>query len=90
MGDRVEIRMIDFPDCWQSCGTCASDEVEVVELLIKAGQRLELYDLIMVWEASKTLQELTSPYAGRVLEVFVREGDLLSEGELILLLEPDG
>ena len=35
--ETINVRMPKYPECWQSCGSCASGEVFILELLVKVG-----------------------------------------------------
>lgn len=84
----LEIRMPKYPECWQSCGSCASGEVFIQTMLVKAGDTVAVDDTLLVLETGKVALDIPSPHAGRVVEVFVAEGDPVAEGELLLTIEP--
>jgi pyruvate/2-oxoglutarate dehydrogenase complex dihydrolipoamide acyltransferase (E2) component len=88
MSDLLEIRMPKYPDCWETCGSCASGEVVVLALLVKPGDMIGFDDNILTLETGKVALDIPSPQAGRVVEVFVAEGDAVAEGQLLLTLEP--
>ncbi|MBS1190318.1 MAG: pyruvate/2-oxoglutarate dehydrogenase complex, dihydrolipoamide acyltransferase component [Rhodocyclaceae bacterium] len=89
MANTIEVRMPKYPECWETCGNCANGSVFILELLVKAGDRLERDDNILTLETGKVALDIPSPYAGRVLEVHVTEGDNVDEGALLVTLEPD-
>jgi pyruvate dehydrogenase E2 component (dihydrolipoamide acetyltransferase) len=74
----VEIRVPDIGDF---------DEVEVVEILVTKGDRVELEDPLVSIESEKATMEIPSSAAGIVSELSVAEGDRVSEGSLLLVLE---
>ena len=83
----VSVRMPKYPECWSSCGSCASGDVFILELLVNIGDRLERDDNILTLETGKVALDIPSPYAGRVLEIHVTEGDTVDEGAPLITLE---
>ena len=79
--------MPEYPECWSSCGSCASGDVFILELLVNIGDRVERDDNILTLETGKVALDIPSPYAGRVLEIHVTEGDTVDEGALLITLE---
>ncbi len=63
------------------------DEVEVVEVLVSVGDRVEVEDPLITLESDKASMDVPSPKAGKVTEIAVSEGDEVSEGDAILTLE---
>jgi len=66
------------------------DNVEVIEVLVHAGDTVAAEDSLISVESDKAAMEIPAPQAGVVKEVKVQVGDSVSEGSLILLLEPTG
>ena len=64
-------------------------DVDVVEVLVKAGDRIEKEHALITLETDKATMDVPSPFAGVVKEVKVRVGDKVSQGSAILLLEGD-
>lgn len=85
----VEVRIPIYPDCWETCGSCAQGDVVVEEVLVKAGDIVQFDDNVVTLETGKVALDIQSPHAGRVVEVFVKAGDEVAEGALILSLETD-
>lgn len=83
------VRMPRYPECWESCGSCASGNVFILELLVQPGDHVERDDNILTLETGKVALDIPSPRAGKVLEVHVSEGDNVSEGQLLLTLETE-
>ena len=81
------IRMPKYPECWSSCGSCASGDVFVLELLVKVGDVIARDDNILTLETGKVALDIPSPAAGRVSEIHVTEGDTVDEGALLISLE---
>lgn len=83
----IPVRMPKYPECWQSCGSCANGEVFILEVLVEVGDQLNFDDNILTLETGKVALDIPSPYAGRVLEIHVTEGDTVDEGALLITLE---
>ena len=66
------------------------DSVEVIEVLVDAGDTIAAEDSLISVESDKATMEIPAPEAGVVKEVKVSVGDQVSQGSLILLLEPSG
>ena len=79
--------MPKYPEYWSSCGSCASGDVFILELLVNIGDLVERDDNILTLETGKVALDIPSPYAGRVLEIHVTEGDTVDEGALLITLE---
>ncbi|MCX7162445.1 MAG: biotin/lipoyl-containing protein [Betaproteobacteria bacterium] len=86
MSRLIEIRIPIYPDCWETCGSCAAGAVVIEEVLVKPGDMLQRDDNVIVLETGKIALDIPSPHAGRVVEVMVKAGDQVAEGALILTL----
>ncbi len=64
-------------------------DVPVVTVLVSVGDVVAAEDPLIEVESDKATMEVPSPAAGKVVEIKVAEGDAVSEGSLILLLEAD-
>src|SRR3954470_4925171 len=62
-------------------------EVEVVEILVKPGDRVTKEQSLISLESDKATMEIPSPGDGVVRELKLKVGDRVSKGSLILLLE---
>src|SRR5262252_3344386 len=62
-------------------------DVPVIELLVKAGDKVKPEDPLVTLESDKATMDVPAPSAGTVKEVKVKVGDKVSEGSVILLLE---
>ena len=85
----VTVQMPKYPECWSSCGSCASGDVFILELLVKVGEVVQRDDNILTLETGKVALDIPTPYAGRVLEIHVTEGDTVDEGAPLLTLATD-
>lgn len=83
----INVRMPKYPECWSSCGSCANGNVFILEFLVKIGDMVERDDNILTLETGKVALDIPSPYAGRVIEIHVTEGDTVDEGALLVTLE---
>ena len=63
------------------------DEVEVIEVLVAAGDEVEEEQALITLESDKATLEVPSSAAGKITELKVKEGDKVSEGDVIALLE---
>jgi len=68
----------------------ADEPVEVVEVLVAAGDQVSREDSLITLESDKASMDVPSPADGKVLELKVKRGDKVKEGSLILLLEAAG
>jgi pyruvate dehydrogenase E2 component (dihydrolipoamide acetyltransferase) len=65
-------------------------EVEVIEVLVKPGDRIAAEQSLITVESDKATMEIPAPGAGVVKELKIKVGDKVSQGSLILLLEEAG
>jgi len=63
------------------------DHVEVIEVLVSAGETVELEQSLITLESDKATMEIPAPAAGLVKEISVSLGDQVAEGSPILVLE---
>jgi pyruvate dehydrogenase E2 component (dihydrolipoamide acetyltransferase) len=78
LGNSIEICVPDIGDF---------EEVDVVEILVAKGDRIEFDDPLVSIESDKATMEIPSTAAGVVAELRVSEGDRVSEGSVLILLE---
>ncbi|MGJ0627318.1 pyruvate dehydrogenase complex dihydrolipoyllysine-residue acetyltransferase [Xenorhabdus bovienii] len=64
-----------------------ADEVEVTEILVKAGDTVEAEQSLITVEGDKASMEVPSPQAGVVKEIKVAVGDKIETGKLIMIFE---
>jgi pyruvate dehydrogenase E2 component (dihydrolipoamide acetyltransferase) len=62
-------------------------EVDVIEVLVKAGDVVQPEQSLITVESDKATMEIPSPAAGVVKEMRIKPGDKVSKGSLILLLD---
>ena len=79
MTQPIEIKVPDIGDF---------HDVSVIEVLVKPGDAVEVETPLITLETDKATLEVPSPMAGMVTEVNVKVNDKVSQGSLILKLEP--
>src|SRR5690348_3236801 len=62
-------------------------EVEVIEVLVKAGDTVTKEQSLITLESDKATMEIPSPGGGVVKELKVKVGDKVSQGTPILVLD---
>ena len=77
-GAPIEVKVPDIGDY---------KDVPVIEVLVKAGDKVEKEQSIVVLESDKATMDVPSTHAGIVKEVKVKVGDNLSEGSVVIILE---
>ena len=78
MSNLVEIKVPDIGDF---------KDVEIIEILVKAGDTVQSDASVLVLESDKATMEIPSPSAGTVKELKVKVGDKVSQGTLFMMLE---
>ncbi|MBM3350985.1 MAG: dihydrolipoyllysine-residue acetyltransferase [Betaproteobacteria bacterium] len=63
------------------------DNVDVIDVLVKAGDVLAKDDSIMTVESDKASMDIPAPCAGVVKEVKIKVGDKASEGTLMITMD---
>ena len=58
-------------------------DIEVIEILVAAGDEVEPEQSIIVLESDKATMEIPSPYGGTIESVTIKVGDRLNEGDSI-------
>ncbi len=75
----IEIKVPDIGDF---------KDVEIIEVLVSPGDRIEQETSLITLESDKATMEVPSPAAGVVQELKIKVGDRVSEGSLVLMLDP--
>jgi len=75
----IEIKVPDIGDY---------KDIPVIEVLVKPGDTVAKEDPLVTLESDKATMDVPAPQAGVVKDVKVKVGDKLSQGALILTLEP--
>jgi pyruvate dehydrogenase E2 component (dihydrolipoamide acetyltransferase) len=81
MSEAIEVKVPDIGDY---------KDVPVIDVLVKAGDIVEKEQSLVTLESDKATMDVPSPQAGKVKEVKIKQGDSVSEGTLIVLLEAAG
>jgi pyruvate dehydrogenase E2 component (dihydrolipoamide acetyltransferase) len=63
-------------------------DVDVIDVLVKDGQQIEKEAPLITLETEKAAMDVPAPAAGKITQVKLKTGDKVSEGSLILMLEP--
>ncbi|MGJ3353243.1 pyruvate dehydrogenase complex dihydrolipoyllysine-residue acetyltransferase [Providencia sp. Je.9.19] len=66
------------------------DEVEVTEIMVKVGDKVEAEQSIITVEGDKASMEVPAPFAGTVKEIKIATGDKVQTGSLIMVFEVAG
>ena len=77
----AEVKQVLIPDIGDF------KNIPIVELLVKLGDTVKEEDPLISLESDKATMEVPSPFAGIVKVIYVKEGDRVSEGALILEIE---
>jgi pyruvate dehydrogenase E2 component (dihydrolipoamide acetyltransferase) len=67
-----------------------ADEVEVTEILVSVGDKVEEEQSLITVEGDKASMEVPASQAGIVKEIKIAEGDTVSTGSLIMIFEAEG
>lgn len=78
MTDVIEIKVPDVGNV---------TDIDIVEVLIKPGDTVELEQTVAVLETDKASMDLPSSAAGTIQQVFIKKGDKVSEGSLIATVQ---
>lgn len=63
------------------------DSVDVIEVLIKAGDTVAKDDSLITVESDKASMDIPAPFAGVVKEVKIKVGDKAAQGTLIMIMD---
>ena len=81
MSEAQEVRVPDIGDF---------TDVPVIELLVSVGDEVSAEDPLVTLESDKATMDVPAPFAGTVAQLRVKIGDRVSEGSVVLTLEPAG
>ena len=65
-------------------------EVEIIEVLVKAGDTIKKDQSLITVESDKASMEIPASHAGVVKEMKVKLGDKVAEGSIVLFVEAEG
>lgn len=77
MGKVIDVPLPDIGDF---------ENVDVIEVLVAPGDRVEKEDSLITLESDKATMEVPSPEAGTINDVKVKVGDKVSKGDIIIAL----
>jgi len=66
-----------------------ADQVDVIEIAVAVGDTVAEEDALIVVEGDKASMDVPAPMAGKILSISVKEGDKVSEGDVIGEIETD-
>ncbi len=78
MGKRIEIAVPDIGDY---------GDVPVIEVLVAAGDTVEVEQSLVTLESDKATMEVPAPVAGVIVELRVQLDDMVSEGDVIAVID---
>jgi len=79
--ERKEIRVPDLS---------GASDVPIIEIGVAAGDEINEEDPLITLESDKASMDVPSPYKGKLIELTVKEGDTVSEGDVIGYMEVAG
>lgn len=77
----MAIQKINVPDIGGDEG------VDLIEVCVSVGDEISADDAIVVLESDKASMDVPSPESGKVTAIHVKEGDKVSEGDLLIEIE---
>jgi len=77
MSQLVEVRVPDIGDF---------KDIPIIDLLVKAGDTVQVEDALMTLESDKATLDVPSPVAGVIQEMKVKLGDKVSTGSLVAIV----
>ena len=81
MANKTEIRVPDIGDF---------DKVPVIEVLVAEGDTIEEEQSLVTLESDKATMEVPASKGGKIVELKVKEGDEVSEGDVLAVVEVEG
>lgn len=75
----IEVRVPDIGDY---------TDIPVIEILVKVGDQVAAEDALITLESDKATMDVPAPQAGVVQSIQLKLGDRVSQGSVVLLLEP--
>ena len=65
-------------------------EVDVIDVIVSVGDTVEKEDGLITLETDKATMDVPSTHAGTIKEVFIKTGDKVKQGTLVVKLETSG
>jgi pyruvate dehydrogenase E2 component (dihydrolipoamide acetyltransferase) len=66
------------------------DSAEIIEIAVSEGDEVDAEDALITLESDKASMDVPSPHAGKIVALSVKEGDSVSEGDVIGQMEVEG
>ena len=63
------------------------DQVEIIEVLVKEGNKIKINDPIVTLESDKSSVEVPSTLDGEVESIKVKVGDKVSKGDILITVK---
>ncbi|HCM06300.1 MAG TPA: hypothetical protein DIC30_09845, partial [Oceanospirillales bacterium] len=73
--DNMTIESLTVPDLG------GAEQVEVIEILVAAGDQVEAEESVIVLETDKATMEIPSPLNGTISSLTIKVGDKVNEGD---------
>lgn len=74
----IEVRVPDIGDY---------QDIPVIDILVKVGDVIAAEDALITLESDKATMDIPAPQGGKVASLLVKNGDKVSQGSVILILE---
>lgn len=87
------IFLTEVPDSYKNRKPYAPDNIKelgaaipgtIFEIFVVEGQSIELGDDILILEAMKMKNQITSFYSGEIKKIHCKPGDIVSKGQLLV------
>ena len=65
------------------------EKVEVIEILVKSGDKISLNDPVITIESDKSSVEIPSIFEGKIETINVKIGDKVSKDDLVLTISTE-
>jgi pyruvate dehydrogenase E2 component (dihydrolipoamide acetyltransferase) len=78
MSEKQEVRVPNLGDF---------SNVEIVEVPVRAGDTVQAEAPLITLETDKAAMDVPAPISGKIVEIKVKKGDRVSEGDLVAILE---
>ena len=79
--EKLNVIELKIPDLGEA------ESTEIIEINVKSGDIVKFNDPLIVLESEKAAMEVPSDYDGKIIEILVKEGDSVNEGQLFAKIE---